>query len=167
MRKFRQAHSPPLLFRGAGMISLTTGSRRAAFNAAPVLCTITVWPGCSPSLTGCSVLAQTTSSPGDKKEKGMIHLAGETPEHQPTPVGSGLPAQAPLAAQPSPSCLPSCPTLTARGALSTQKEGIRHCTERADLGIKRHGWEDLLRQMLKWWSRSYSASQLLLQHISH
>lgn len=53
-------------------------------------------------------------------------LPSETPEHQPTLVGSGLP----LAAQPSPSCLPSCPTLTARGALLTRKgDGIGHHTE--------------------------------------
>lgn len=66
-----------------------------------------------------------------RRRRGVIPLACETPEHQPTPVGSGLPQHK---LQPSPSCLPSCPALTARGALLTQKgEGIRHCTDRADL----------------------------------
>lgn len=57
--------------------------------------------GCSLNLTGCSVLAQITPPPADKKEKGVIPLASETPEHQPTPVGSGLP-QHKLLCQPSP-----------------------------------------------------------------
>lgn len=117
VRKFRQARSPPLLFRGAGMICqfLTAGSRRAPFRAAPVLCTITVRQGCSPNLTGRSVLAQITPSPGDKKKKGVIPRAGETPEHQPTPVGSGLPEHK-LLWQPSPHT-PAC--LHAREALLT------------------------------------------------
>lgn len=113
------------------MKCLTTGSKRVPFNGAPVLCTITAQQGCSPNLTGCSVLAQITPSPGDNEEKGVIPLASETPEHLPTPVGSGLP-QDKLLWQPSPHppCLPSSPTLTARGALLTQKgEGIRHCRE--------------------------------------
>lgn len=98
-------------------------------NAAPVLCTVTAQQGCSPNLTGCSALAQVTPTPADK-DKGVIPLASETPEHQPIPVGCGFPHHK-LLWQPSPhppACLHAL-TLTTRGALLTQKgEGIRHCT---------------------------------------
>lgn len=108
LRKFKQARSPPLLFRGGGTTGqfLTTGSRRFSSRAAPILCTITVQHCCSSKLTGCSVLAQTTPSLGEKGKVDMP-LAGETPARQPTPTGSELPLHKPLW-QPSSPSPPAC-----------------------------------------------------------
>lgn len=130
MRKFRQAHSPPLLFRRAGMVCLTTGSRRVPFNAAPVLCTITVWQGCSPSLAGWP---RSHHHQETRRRRGsylwLVKPLSTSPGQQGLDIhstsSSGSPALTLLPAfMPHPDSQRSC--------VNTER-GIRHCTERADL----------------------------------
>lgn len=136
VRKFRQAHSPPLLFRAGGMTGrfLTSNSTRLSSQAATALCTVTVQHCRSPKLTSCSVLAQATPSPGERKGKGDMPLAGETPEHQHPQQGWGSHCRSPSGspAHPHPpACLQLLPISdgqmrinNAEKALDTAQRGL-------------------------------------------
>lgn len=120
MRKFRQARSPPLLFRGGGTTGwcFASSSTRLSSQAATSLCTVTGQHCSRAELPSCLVLAQATPSPGERP--GDMPWAGETLSISHPSRAVAPTAQAPLAAQLTVS-ITSCPLLTARMTVNTEK----------------------------------------------
>lgn len=162
--KIQEAHSPPLLFRGGG----TTGqSLQPApdFSSKLLPFSAPLWSDTATAQS--SVAAQHWPRPHQQR-RGR---------------GTGCWLVKPLSISPSqqhlgfhytrPSGSPACPHppayLQQTDERYQQREG--KVLGPAQRGLTSGRWCkktcDLLRQMLRWWSWSYSAPQLVLQHALH